>query len=238
MGGRAVSYLSVRRGRPPAFYESGHGTTKRYADHEAMRHLIGRLLSPLTEWVRKRFSEKLEIEGFHVVLENWRRDIDSEDVLARFRESLALLEQVQPWRVAHMRRDVLHFWIVRQPVRGMYLPSQRVVMTELTFLARRDISPAVVAASILHEATHARIHGMRLRPESWNRDREERICRRAELEFGRALPSSDGRPVIERAELSLAQPSGALDFEIDWTRANREMATIDRQLSRGRKGAA
>ena len=30
VGGRAVSYLSVRRGRPPAFYESGHGTTKRY----------------------------------------------------------------------------------------------------------------------------------------------------------------------------------------------------------------
>ena len=34
-GGRAVSYLSVRRGRPPAFYESGHGTTKRYTHTEA-----------------------------------------------------------------------------------------------------------------------------------------------------------------------------------------------------------
>ena len=32
VGGRAVSYLSVPRGRPPAFYESGHGTTKRYVD--------------------------------------------------------------------------------------------------------------------------------------------------------------------------------------------------------------
>ncbi len=29
VGGRAVSYLSVRRGRPPAFYEIGHGTTER-----------------------------------------------------------------------------------------------------------------------------------------------------------------------------------------------------------------
>ncbi len=28
VGGRAVSYLSVRRGRPPASYGSGHGTTK------------------------------------------------------------------------------------------------------------------------------------------------------------------------------------------------------------------
>ena len=32
VGGRAFSYLSVRRGRPPASYGSGHSTTKRYAD--------------------------------------------------------------------------------------------------------------------------------------------------------------------------------------------------------------
>ena len=32
VGGRAFSYLTVRRGRPPAFYESGHGTTKLYVD--------------------------------------------------------------------------------------------------------------------------------------------------------------------------------------------------------------
>jgi len=31
VGGRALSYLSVRRGRPPAFYEGGRGTTWRYA---------------------------------------------------------------------------------------------------------------------------------------------------------------------------------------------------------------
>jgi len=29
VSGRAVSYLSVRRGRSPAFYESGRSTTKR-----------------------------------------------------------------------------------------------------------------------------------------------------------------------------------------------------------------
>ena len=31
VGGRALSYLSVQRGRPPASYGSGHSTTKRYA---------------------------------------------------------------------------------------------------------------------------------------------------------------------------------------------------------------
>ena len=37
VGGRAVSYLSVRRGRPPASYGSGHSTTQRYADRRRMR---------------------------------------------------------------------------------------------------------------------------------------------------------------------------------------------------------
>ena len=37
VGGRALSYLEVRRGRPPAFYGSGHSTTKRYAAH--MSHI-------------------------------------------------------------------------------------------------------------------------------------------------------------------------------------------------------
>ena len=32
VGGRALSYTSVRRGRPPASYGSGRSTTKRYAD--------------------------------------------------------------------------------------------------------------------------------------------------------------------------------------------------------------
>jgi hypothetical protein len=32
VGGRALLYLSVSHGRPPAFYGSGHSTTKRYAD--------------------------------------------------------------------------------------------------------------------------------------------------------------------------------------------------------------
>ena len=32
LGGRALSYLKVRRGRPTAFHGSGHSTTKRYAE--------------------------------------------------------------------------------------------------------------------------------------------------------------------------------------------------------------
>ncbi len=47
VGGRALSYLSVQRGRPPASYGSGHSTTKRYAcrtSSEVCEEVIDRLL--------------------------------------------------------------------------------------------------------------------------------------------------------------------------------------------------
>ena len=42
VGGRAFSYLTVRRGRPPAFYESGHSTTKRYAYRSPIAFMTSR----------------------------------------------------------------------------------------------------------------------------------------------------------------------------------------------------
>src|SRR6185295_8779665 len=63
---------------------------------------------------------------------------------------------------------------------------------------------APVASSIIHEGIHARVERMGVRREGRDRAREERLCRRAELEFGMALPPELGAPVIERAIESLA----------------------------------
>ena len=38
--------------------------------------------------------------------------------------------------------------------------AERAVVTELTFLGRRDIGPGLVASSIVHEGVHARVHAM------------------------------------------------------------------------------
>src|SRR5690606_23494386 len=114
------------------------------------------------------------------------------------------IAQYQPWRLAHLRRDLRHIAVVRFPCRGAYLPDERVCITVLTFLARRDSTAAPVAASIIHEGMHARVDRMGVRRAGRDRAREERLCRRAELEFGLALPPDLGQPVIERALASLA----------------------------------
>ncbi|HEY4217912.1 MAG TPA: hypothetical protein VGM67_12295 [Gemmatimonadaceae bacterium] len=167
------------------------------------------------------------VRGFRVVLENSRPDINSDAVIARLDEALGLIEQYQPWRLSHMRRDLSHFWIVRWPCRGAYFPETRACMTELTFLARTDITAAPVASSILHEGMHARTFRM-IRPESHDSAREERICRHAELDFGLALPPELGAPVVERARASLELSDSDVAPVIDWAEAQRRQDEVDR----------
>src|SRR5690242_20926871 len=161
-------------------------------------------------------GEVYEVRGFPVFVDNTRPDIDTPAVLERLDDALALIERTQPWRLAHMRRDLLRFVVIRYPCRGAFFPQTRECMTELTFLARRDITAAPVAASILHEGMHARVHGMGVRPEFKDPAREERLCRRVELEFGLALPEELAGPVIERARASLELADEEVAPTIDW----------------------
>ena len=173
-------------------------------------------------------AEAYDLRGFRVVVENSRPDIATSAVLARMDEALELIERHQPWRLRHLRRDLREFRIVRYPCRGAYYPGERICITELTFLARTDITAAPVASSIVHEGMHARVDRMGVRPESRDRAREERICRRAELDFGLALPRELGAPVVERAVASLALEDEGVAPEIDWAEALRRQEAVDR----------
>lgn len=176
-----------------------------------------------------------ELRGVRVEVLNSRPDIATAELLERLDEALTLIEQHQPWRMRHLRRDVRGIRVERYACRGAFIPSERVIITELTFLARRDITAAPVASSILHEGVHARVHAMRellaRRSGSWasERDsaREERLCRRAELAFGRSLDPAVGAPVIERALTSLQLDDVGVAPPVDWHEAQRRITDVD-----------
>jgi hypothetical protein len=195
-----------------------------------MTGIFARLRSALERGIGG-VTKHREVRGFHVVVDNSRPDIETSVVLQRLDDALALIERYQPWRFEHLRRDLRQIWITRYPCRGAYLPEQRTCMTELTFLARTDISAAPVAASIIHEGMHARVHAMGVSPLSRDAAREERICRRAELDLGRALPSALGAPVVERAEASLQLADEEVAPRIDWAEAQRRQDAVDTQAS-------
>jgi hypothetical protein len=114
--------------------------------------MIGRFMDELRGRLRRAVAEAQgmethEIRGFHVVVENTRPDIETAQVLARLDEALGLIERYQPWRLAHLRRDLHRIRVARFPCRGAYFPLERTCLTELSFLARPQISSAPFSPS-------------------------------------------------------------------------------------------
>lgn len=171
--------------------------------------------------------ESYTLHGVHVQVSNTRPDIATADVLERLDEALALIGRHQPWRLRHLQRDVNGISVERFACRGAFVPNANVIITELTFLARRDITAAPVASSIVHEGVHARVHNMGVQRAMHDAAREERLCRRAELAFGRSLPPALGAPVIERALASLALTDTDVAPVVDWQEAERRQRDVD-----------
>jgi hypothetical protein len=174
-------------------------------------------------------QETFQLHSIPVIVENTRPDIRTPDVVDRLGEALDLIARHQPWRLRHLQRDVDCLLVIRFPCRGAWFPEHRACMAELTFLARRDITAAPVAASIIHEGMHARVDAMGVSRASRDRAKEERLCRRAELAFGRSLPGEIGAPVVQRALESLMLEDGAVAPVIDWAEAQRRQDEVDRR---------
>ena len=169
--------------------------------------------------------EERPVRGLPVTLINTRPDIDSEQVFARLDAALGLIERYQPANFRRLRRDFSRIQVRRFPCRGAYFPDTRICLVELTFVVNPEFTPTQVAATILHEAMHARLDNAGVKFESTSAAKHERFCRRAEVEFGMAAP--DGAPVVERALASLASADDEVAPVIDWELAGRRVAEAD-----------
>jgi hypothetical protein len=191
-------------------------------------------LVKIYDWLMARGDaprvEVHSVRGFRVEVTNTRPDIATAAVLERLDDALALIERYQPIRFAHLRRDIRVIVVQRFASRGAYLHEHRAVLTELTFLARRDIGPAVVASSVLHEGVHARTFCLARSQAGTHPAREERICRRAELAFGRALPAETGAPVIARALESLTLDDGDVAPRFTAAEGQAAVERVDRAM--------
>jgi hypothetical protein len=173
------------------------------------------------------------IEGIRVDVVNTRADIDTARVFRRAEAVIGRVQQYQPWRLAHIRRDIAGILVERYACRGAYFPDRRLVMLELTFMANEQFSDSQVAASLVHEGMHARLDRLfekfGVTPFALARARHERICRRAELDFGLAVP--DGAPVVQRATESRMLADEEVAPTIEWAEASRRVEAVDRSAS-------
>jgi hypothetical protein len=165
------------------------------------------------------------IHGLPTRIANTRSDIDTEQVVGRLGAALDLVVRYAPRNYRRLREDVAGFVVERFPCRGAFFPDSGECLVELTFTVNPRHSIAEIAASIVHEATHARVARRCGAPLSGRRAREERLCRTAELEFGLSLP--DGDVVVERARASLALSDRDVAPEVDWALAARRVTEAD-----------
>ena len=175
------------------------------------------------------YTERRTVRGIPVAVTNTREDVSTERVFERAEAVLALVQRYQPWRLAHLRRDLATIVVERFPCRGAYFAERRACLLELTFMANEQFSDAQVAATLVHEGMHARLDQLAPRfgvaPFAAQPARHERICRRAELDWGRAVP--DGAAVVERALASIALADDEVAPAIDWREAAARVARSD-----------
>ena len=184
---------------------------------------------PIRDWLRRLAggapaSERM-LHGLPVTVHNTRPDIRTEDVYARLDEALSLLRQYVPHHHRRLPRDFAGILVQRYACRGAFFPEPRLCMVELTFTVNRDFSAAQVAATILHEAMHARLHTLGFPLEMEDRARQERFCRRAEVEFGRLVPG--GEPILARALGALQESDADVAPVVDPRVAAERIARAD-----------
>ncbi|HEX6049893.1 MAG TPA: hypothetical protein VFZ21_11520 [Gemmatimonadaceae bacterium] len=178
-------------------------------------------------------TETRTIRGVRVSVYNTRADIETHRVFERLDGALGVIERYQPHRLRRFRRDVAGIVVKRFPCRAAFFGDTRVCLIELTFAGAGQFSDAQVAASIVHEGVHARLLTMGLSGHPGCEAREERLCRKAELELGLAVP--DGQAVVERALASLTLEDAEVAPNVDWRIAQQRVADADAAAAHERR---
>jgi hypothetical protein len=171
-------------------------------------------------------STKHTIHGVPVWLLNERADIDDAHLVSRFTDALGLIGVHMPRHLRRLRTDVAAIWIKRWPNRGVFFHETRLMVIDTTFIVNPTFTLAQVAATVLHEGVHARVTAMRVNRRYTNIADEERMCRRAEIEFGSLAPG--GAPVVARAMEILGMSDADVAPGIDLATAEAKLRDLRR----------
>jgi hypothetical protein len=147
------------------------------------------------------------------------------ELLAKMRAAVELIAKFDPAQLDRFQRHVRHVLIFDLPgALGTWVRGPKLILLSEAFVAASDSSDAEVAATIVHETTHAWMEARGFVYQAERRRRIEAICYRAEAKFARRLP--DGEALAssydERAARVLAQSDS------DWSDA----AFLEKDLAR------
>jgi len=137
-------------------------------------------------------------------------------LLERLRAALVLVKTYDSLRYRRLTCYLKRIWVT--PVYGpracFYYRLGACVLNPC-YVLRDTMTPEHLAATIVHEATHARLWAMGFRYEEKARPRIEAICVRRELAFSRKLPHGDEvRDWVEQTLIYLRSPTFLSNAEL------------------------
>jgi hypothetical protein len=147
--------------------------------------------------LRVKFSDRSELwlSTGRQVDALWVRvslDSDPEPILRRVEEALRLIKTYDRIRYDRLSRDLKGVWIRLVPgALGTFNAALCACELDRRFILDDDSPPELIAAVIVHEATHARILHCGIESHEKVRSRIETICLRRELAFAARIPNGE-----------------------------------------------
>jgi hypothetical protein len=159
----------------------------------------------------------------------------AEPVFRRVEEALSLIKENDRLRYSRLIRDLERVWVRDTPgALGTFNQVLRACSLDREFVLAETTRPELIAATIVHEATHARLESCGISYQEKLRPRIEAVCFRRERAFATKLPN--GEQVRDQAERALATYSKqdfwtnvafAERFDRDYIEALRKLGAPD-----------
>lgn len=167
-------------------------------------------------------SEKRVIHGIRVRA-TFHPDADTvTPPLDLVEAALNLIAKFDPRRLRRMQRDLNWILITRTTYAVAYFkPNLKMCVIGWQYLTAPGRNPGSVAATIVHEAMHARLFACKIPYDEPLRPRVEAVCRAAEADFARRFPGGE-----ELAQLILQHEPAPEAFST---------ATLDRRARESRQ---
>src|SRR5580658_1883783 len=153
----------------------------------------------LSDRIMLRFSRSRYLDGLWIG--TW--ETEAEPILQRIEQALQLIKRNDHIRYDRLLRDLQRVWVLLLPSSAASF-EYRIYTCEIDtrYCLSETTTPELLAAAIVHEATHARLWRRGIRYEEAQRPRIEEICLRREIAFAAKLPN--GEAVRDQAERTLA----------------------------------
>jgi hypothetical protein len=136
-------------------------------------------------------------------------------VHSRVEQALGLIKEFDLPRYTQIVRDLDRVWV--RPLLseiGHFDCSLRACVLDARFVLAETTEPEIIAAVIVHEATHARLWRCGIGYNEAQRARVEALCIRREIAFANRLPN--GKRVREWAQRTLDNLPDLTDNDFKW----------------------